>query len=179
MGFVFTTIVWFGIILIVLVHFDFILSIYHFISSKASAVRLHPISALNDGDAGLRAGRGAWAIRCHLRWWCGSCHGNSTRIDNPRSRGDWNLRLLSRRKSKMGTWLPLFGGGKPFCKVKSKQVISRERCMHSSEVLSLVLMIFVHLSSRPHVQLESKLFSNYQITIISCVLSVYSNHTAM
>lgn len=139
MGFIFATIVWFGIILIVLVHFYFILSIYHFISSKASAVRLHTISALNDGDAGLRAGRGARAIRCHLRWRCGSCHGNSTRIDNPCSRGDWNLRLLSGRKSKMGTWLPLFGGGMPFCKSNSKQVVSYKGCMHSSGVHSLVL----------------------------------------
>lgn len=174
MGFVFTAIVWFGIILIVLVHFYFILSVYHLISRKASAVRLHTISALDDRDAGLRAGRGAGAIWCHLRGWRGGRHGNSTRVDNSCSRGDWNLRLLSGGKNKRETSLSVSRGGKTFCKSKGKK--SRWVPRKAPFIPGLMVTYGIGSLSPPKDDQEVKCFQSLP-DILSWIVCICLNHS--
>lgn len=100
---IFTAIVRFGLILEVLVHVHLVLAIHRLVVVRyVIGLQLHVVGALNDGNGRLRTGWGARALWRHLRWGCGSCHGDSSRVDHTGAGGDgdlWRLSGWEREKS--------------------------------------------------------------------------------
>lgn len=90
---IFTTVVRFGLVLKVLVHVHLVLAVHRVAGHHGARFHLHVKGALDDGDGGLGAGRGAGAVRCHVRGGRGGRHGYGARVDDTCAGGDGDLRL--------------------------------------------------------------------------------------